>query len=87
MSILAFIILGLIAGFLARAILPGRQSMGIGATTLLGMVGSLVGGVVGNLLSNRPLLDLHASGLIGSVLGALAVLVLVASVGRRRVFR
>lgn len=84
MSILAFIILGLIAGFIARAIMPGRQAMGIGATTVLGMVGSLIGGVLGNLLTGRALLDLHASGIIGSVVGALIALVAVGAAGRRR---
>lgn len=84
MSILAFILLGIVAGFLARAIMPGRQSMGLIATAALGMVGSLVGGFVGNLMSGEPLLDLDASGLIGSILGALVVLALVGFAGRRR---
>jgi uncharacterized membrane protein YeaQ/YmgE (transglycosylase-associated protein family) len=83
MSILAFIILGLIAGFIARAVMPGRQSMGLIATTLLGMVGSILGGFIGSLLSGKDLLELHAAGLIGSVLGALIVLFLTGA-GRRR---
>ena len=63
MSLLAFIFLGLIAGFIARAIMPGRQAMGFVATTLLGMVGSILGGFIGNLLSGQnpastaPLVD------------------------------
>ena len=83
MSLLAFIFLGLIAGFIARAIMPGRQAMGFVATTLLGMVGSILGGFIGNLLSGQRLFDLHAAGLIGSVVGALLVLLLT-GVGRRR---
>lgn len=83
MSILAFILLGIVAGFLARAIMPGRQSMGFVMTAVLGMVGSIVGGFVGNLVSGEALLDLHASGLIGSVIGALVVLALVTFAGRR----
>jgi uncharacterized membrane protein YeaQ/YmgE (transglycosylase-associated protein family) len=83
MSILAFIILGLIAGFLARAIMPGRQSMGLVMTAVLGMVGSFVGGLIGSLLTGERLLDLHASGLIGSVVGALIVLAIVGWSGRR----
>jgi uncharacterized membrane protein YeaQ/YmgE (transglycosylase-associated protein family) len=82
MSILAFIILGLVAGLLARALMPGRQSMGLIGTALLGMVGSLLGGFVGNLISHERAFDLHASGLIGSILGALVVLTIVSS--RRR---
>jgi uncharacterized membrane protein YeaQ/YmgE (transglycosylase-associated protein family) len=84
MSILAFILLGIVAGFLARAIMPGRQSMGLLPTAALGMVGSLVGGFIGNLMSGEPLLDLDASGLIGSIVGALVVLALVGFAGRRR---
>lgn len=82
MSILAFILFGLIVGFLARAIMPGRQGMGFIATALLGMGGSLLGGIVGNVIAGYPLLDLHASGIIGSVLGALVILALMARGGR-----
>jgi len=86
MGILAFIIIGLLAGLIARAIMPGNQSMGLVATTLLGMVGSLVGGLVGSLFSRTGrIFDLHPSGLIFSVLGALLVLFLVGFSGRRRV--
>lgn len=83
MSILAFILFGLIVGFLARALMPGRQSMGFLGTALLGMAGSFLGGIIGNVISGMPLLELHAAGIIGSVLGALAILALMAS-GRRR---
>jgi uncharacterized membrane protein YeaQ/YmgE (transglycosylase-associated protein family) len=84
MSILAFILLGIVAGFLARAIMPGRQSMGLLPTAALGMIGSVVGGFIGNVMSGESLLDLDASGLIGSVVGALIVLALVGFAGRRR---
>ncbi|HEX8438998.1 GlsB/YeaQ/YmgE family stress response membrane protein [Archangium sp.] len=85
MSIIWFIVVGLVAGLLARAILPGRQSMGLVATMLLGIVGSFVGGFVGALFSpNRRVFDLHPSGLIMSVVGALVVLMLVGWAGRGR---
>jgi uncharacterized membrane protein YeaQ/YmgE (transglycosylase-associated protein family) len=84
MSILMFILFGLIVGFLARAIMPGKQSMGFVATALIGIAGSFIGGVVGNLISGAPLLDLHASGFIGSILGALLVLAIMGWSGRRR---
>lgn len=83
MSILMFIVLGLVAGLLARAIVPGRQSMGLVATTLLGMAGSFIGGLVGSLLSGQPLLQFHSAGIIGSVIGAIVVLFLVGFAGRR----
>lgn len=86
MGIIAFIIIGLIAGLIARAILPGRQSMGLLATTLLGMVGSLVGGLIGSLfVRDGRLFDLHPSGLLMSVVGAIVVLLLVGATGRRRI--
>ena len=83
MSILMFILFGLIVGFLARAIMPGRQSMGFIATALLGIAGSFVGGFVGNLLYGAPVLDLHTSGFIGSIIGALVVLAIMGWSGRR----
>ena len=84
MSILAFILFGLVVGLIARAIMPGRQSMGLVATTLLGVVGSFVGGLVGSLIYGGRVFELHAAGIIGSVLGALAVMFLVGAGGRRR---
>jgi len=83
MSILMFIVLGIVAGFIARAIMPGRQSMGVVATALLGMAGSFVGGLVASLFTGESILALHTSGIIGSVLGALAVLFLMGFAGRR----
>jgi uncharacterized membrane protein YeaQ/YmgE (transglycosylase-associated protein family) len=83
MSILAFIILGIVAGFLARALMPGRQPMGIIGTAALGMVGSLIGGFIGNLVSGERAFDLEAAGLIGSIIGAFIVLALVGASKRR----
>lgn len=83
MGILLFVVFGLIVGFVARALLPGRQSMGIVMTALLGMAGSLIGGFLGNLLAGRPILDLHSAGFIGSLFGSIALL-LVLGMGRRR---
>ena len=84
MSILLFILFGLIVGFLARAIMPGKQSMGFVATALIGIAGSFLGGLLGNVLHHRPLLQLNTSGFIGSILGALAVLGIVMWAGKRR---
>jgi uncharacterized membrane protein YeaQ/YmgE (transglycosylase-associated protein family) len=86
MSIIMFILFGIIVGFLARAIMPGRQSMGLVATALVGIAGSFLGGIIGNLLSGGPLLQLRTSGFIGSIIGALLVLALMGYVGRRRAF-
>lgn len=83
MSILAFILFGLIVGLLARAVMPGRQSMGLVLTAVIGMVGSLVGGFIGNLLTGDAILDLHPAGIIGSVVGTLLVMAAVGFRGRR----
>ena len=50
MGILAWIVLGLLAGLIARAILPGHDSIGVIATVLVGIVGALIGGFVAELL-------------------------------------
>ena len=84
MSILAFILFGLVVGLIARAIMPGRQGMGLVATALLGIVGSFIGGLVGSLIYGGRVFELNTAGIIGSVLGALAVMFLVGMGGRRR---
>lgn len=76
MSLLAFLVFGLVVGLIARAIMPGPQSMGCLGTALLGCAGSFVGGLLGNLIAGRGLLALNTSGLIASVVGALIVLFL-----------
>ena len=77
MSLLAFLLFGLVVGFIARAIMPGTQSMGCLGTSLLGCAGSFVGGTLGNLVSGRGLLaPLNTGGLIASVIGAMIVLFL-----------
>lgn len=85
MGIIAFLVIGLLAGLIARALLPGNQSMGLIATTLLGVAGSFVGGFIGSLFrSDGRVFDLHPSGLLFSVLGAMLLLFLVGMAGRRR---
>jgi uncharacterized membrane protein YeaQ/YmgE (transglycosylase-associated protein family) len=83
MGLLLFVLFGLVVGFLARAILPGRQSMGLIMTAVLGMVGSLLGGFVGSMIAGDSINRVHSAGLIGSVIGALLVLALT-TMGRRR---
>ena len=74
----------LLAGLIARAILPGTKSMGLIATTGLGVVGSFVGGIVSSLISSRDgWSELHPTGLVFSVIGALLVLLAVGGFGRR----
>lgn len=76
--ILFLLIIGLVAGFIARALVPGDDSMSIVHTIVLGIVGSFVGGLIGYALFHKDGEDgaFQASGLIGSVLGTILVLVL-----------
>ena len=84
MSILLFIVFGLVVGLIARAVMPGRQSMGLLMTAVLGIAGSFLGGFVASLFTNHRVTDLHTAGFIGSVLGALALLFIGSRMGGRR---
>ena len=81
--IITIIIVGLIAGALARLIVPGRQSMSVPMTILLGIVGSFVGGFLGYLIFHRGGSFLQPSGIIGSIIGAIIVLLLWTRFGNR----
>lgn len=74
MGILLFLVFGLIVGFVARAVMPGTQKMGLVATMLLGVVGSFIGGFLAALITHTHVLDFNTSGLLGSILGALIAL-------------
>lgn len=85
--IIWMLILGLIAGFVARAVVPGDDSMSIAATIVLGIIGSFVGGLLADLLfrSEGEDMGLAPAGIIGSIVGAIiALLVYNAVTGRKR---
>lgn len=84
--LIGLLIVGIIAGFLARLLVPGPDPMGFWATVLLGVVGSFVGGFLGWALFGSDLDDgaFQASGIIGSVIGAvIALLIYRFTTGRR----
>jgi len=85
MGIVLLIIVGAIAGFIARALVPGRDAMGILPTILLGIVGSFIGGFLGALLFGKDALDglLQPSGIIGSIVGAVIALLVYRAVKGR----
>jgi uncharacterized membrane protein YeaQ/YmgE (transglycosylase-associated protein family) len=87
--IITLIIVGLIAGALARLLVPGKDSIGIGATIVIGIVGSFVGGFLGYVLFHKDGSDgfLQPSGLIGSIIGAVIVLLLYRRLGSNRLTR
>ncbi|KRC77762.1 hypothetical protein D3C87_379640 [compost metagenome] len=82
MSIIIMIIVGFIVGLIARAIMPGDQNMGIIMTTILGIIGAVVAGFLGQSLGwyapGEP------AGWIASVVGAIIVLFIVGLVARKR---
>jgi len=90
--IITMLIVGLIAGALARLLVPGRDPMGIGATILLGIVGSFIGGFLGYVLFHKDAGEgaLQPSGIIGSIIGAVVALLVYRAVSgnhRRGVYR
>lgn len=87
--IVSIIVIGLIAGALARLLVPGKQNLSILATIVLGVVGSFVGGFLGYLLFGKDAGDgfLQPAGIIGAVIGAVLVLLLWINVGKRRSVR
>jgi uncharacterized membrane protein YeaQ/YmgE (transglycosylase-associated protein family) len=81
------LIVGIVAGFLARLLVPGRDPMGFWATVLLGVVGSFIGGFLGYVLFGKDIDEgaLQASGIIGSIVGAVIALLLYRAMsGSRR---
>jgi uncharacterized membrane protein YeaQ/YmgE (transglycosylase-associated protein family) len=71
---IGFIIAGLVIGLLARLILPGRQRIGLLWTLVLGVLGSVVGGVVANLIGSGDIMELNVFGFVVAVLAAVALL-------------
>ncbi len=71
---IGFIVFGLVVGILARLVVPGRQHLSVWMTLLLGLVGSVVGGLVANALGTGDIFELN---IIGSLVAIAAAVVLV----------
>ena len=88
MLIVGWIVFGGIVGLIARALLPGRQSMGWVATIGLGVLGSFVGGMIANFFfGGGRFFVIQTTGWIGSVVGAIVALAILSLVTRRRFAR
>jgi uncharacterized membrane protein YeaQ/YmgE (transglycosylase-associated protein family) len=88
MGIIAFIILGLFAGIIAKAILPGDDPGGLIVTTIIGVVGAILGGLLAGVLFNADPLDefFDISTWLTAIVGAILLLVIYrVVVGRRPV--
>jgi uncharacterized membrane protein YeaQ/YmgE (transglycosylase-associated protein family) len=83
--IISLLIIGLIAGAIARLLVPGRQDLSIPMTILIGIIGSFVGGFLGYLIFHHDSQSgaLQPSGIIGSIIGAVIVLLVWTRVGAR----
>ena len=79
------LIIGLVAGFIARALVPGRDPMSIGGTIVLGVVGSFIGGFLGYVLFGTDFEEggFQAAGVVGSILGAILALLAYRAVNDR----
>ena len=74
MGIISTIVVGFIVGVLARFLYPGAVSMGFCMTTLIGIGGSLVGGVIGSILFKSPDGRFHTAGWILSIVGSVGLI-------------
>jgi uncharacterized membrane protein YeaQ/YmgE (transglycosylase-associated protein family) len=81
-AMLTWLVFGLVAGAIARLLVPGRQSMGLIATMVLGVIGSFAGGFLHSVFRGGDMLQ--PSGMLMSVVGAILVLVLALSMSTSR---
>jgi uncharacterized membrane protein YeaQ/YmgE (transglycosylase-associated protein family) len=79
-------VIGIIAGFLARLIVPGKDAISFWGTVLIGVIGSFVGGLLGYVLFGHDIDEgaIQASGIFGSIVGAIIVLLLYRQFAKSR---
>lgn len=84
--LIVLVIVGLLAGFIARALVPGPDPMGVLGTILLGVVGSFIGGFLGYLIFGKDLDEgaIQPSGIFGSIVGAIIALLVYRMANGRR---
>ena len=86
---IGFVVFGLVVGILARLLVPGRQELGLGMTVLLGVIGSVVGGLVANALGTGDIFELNFLGSIVAIAASVVLIVIGERTGiiRRRLRR
>jgi uncharacterized membrane protein YeaQ/YmgE (transglycosylase-associated protein family) len=84
--IVYLIVIGIVAGYLARLLVPGKDPMGFFGTVALGIVGSFIGGFLGYVLFDKDFGEgaIQASGIIGSLIGAIIALLIWRAVSGNR---
>ena len=71
---IGFIVAGLVIGALARLLKPGKQNLSLLATLLLGLAGSVIGGVIANLVGTGDIFELNIFGFIVAVIAAVLLI-------------
>ena len=86
---IGFIVFGLIVGLLARLLVPGRQELSLWMTLLLGVIGSIIGGVVANALGTGDIFELNFLGAVVAIAASVVLIVIGERTGiiRRRLRR
>ncbi len=85
MGVLSWILFGLLAGALARLVVPGRHELGCIATVAVGIVGALIGGLIGQVVFGHKIhFRFDAGPFALAVVGAIVLLLLLEALGGRR---
>ena len=88
MGIVSFLLFGLLAGLVARALTPGRHAIGCLPTIAVGVLGALLGGVIGNVvLGHKVHFGWHLGPFLIAVVGAVALLLILETIAGRRSIR
>ncbi|MGY1753906.1 GlsB/YeaQ/YmgE family stress response membrane protein [Blastococcus sp. SYSU D01042] len=81
---IGFLVAGLIIGALARLIVPGKQNLGILATLALGLVGSLIGGLIAQFFGTGDIWELNVIGFVCAVIAAVLLIGVAESLTQKR---
>ncbi|QYJ02655.1 GlsB/YeaQ/YmgE family stress response membrane protein [Nocardioides panacisoli] len=73
-QLLGFLLIGVVIGYVARVVKPGRDKLGFKLTAVLGMAGALVGGVAASLIGKGSITELNFWGFVFAVIAAIALL-------------
>lgn len=84
MGLIGFIVAGLVIGALARLLKPGRQNLSLLATLLLGIAGSVIGGIIANLLGTGDIFELNVLGFVVAVIAAVLLVGVFEGASSRR---